>query len=228
MTIEQNVQDIEQTVREAQAQSAGLSSNDITLICVSKYHTVEETQSVYDTGIRHFGENRPEGLREKQAALPDDIDWHYIGTLQTRKVKEVINDISYFHALDREKLAKEIQKRADHSIKCFVQVNISGEASKHGIAPDEVVDFIQKMADYDKIQIIGLMTMAPIDASLEECRKYFAKLRQLCDTIQATNLSYAPCTELSMGMSRDYSVAIEEGASFVRVGSAFFANEETS
>lgn len=222
MSIQENIQKINQNIINAQNKSA-LASKKVTLICVSKYHTTEAAQVVYDNGIRHFAENRPEGLAEKKALLPDDVIWHFIGTLQSRKVKMVINEIDYFHALDRISLAKEIQKRAEHTIKCFIQVNVSGEESKHGLKPTELVSFVEELAAYPAIEVIGLMMMAPHDASTVELHHYFAELKQLRDQIEGLELEYAPCHELSMGMSADYPIAIEEGATFVRVGSAFFA-----
>ncbi len=221
MKIRNNLQSIEGIIANAQ-QSSALSSNDVTLICVSKYHSIDEAMTVYDAGVRHFAENRPEGFQEKSTAMPDDITWHLIGTLQTRKVKNVINDIDYFHALDRLKLAKEIDKRADKVIKCFLQVNVSGEESKHGIQPEEINDFIEAIIDFPKVEIVGLMTMAPIDANDDEIHQYFAHLRQLRDEVQAMGKTYAPCKHLSMGMSGDYPIAVAEGADFVRVGSAIF------
>ncbi len=143
---------------------------------------------------------------------------HFIGSLQTRKVKEVIDDIDYLHALDRLKLAKEIEKRANHKVKCFVQVNVSGEESKHGMSPEEVIPFIKEMENFEHIEIVGLMTMAPLTEDKEKLRQYFKQLRLLKDKVQSLNLSYAPCTELSMGMSNDFNEAIIEGASYVRIG----------
>ena len=221
MKIRNNLQSIEGTIAKVQ-QSSALSSNDVTLICVSKYHSIDEAMSVYDAGVRHFAENRPEGFQEKSTAMPDDITWHLIGTLQTRKVKNVINHIDYFHALDRLKLAKEIDKRADKVVKCFLQVNVSGEASKHGVQPEEIYHFIEAIIDFPKVEIVGLMTMAPIDASDDEIHQYFAQLRQLRDEVKAMGKTYAPCKHLSMGMSGDYPIAVAEGADFVRVGSAIF------
>lgn len=224
MTIENNVHTLKEQIKEVQTKSARPSDTDVTLICVSKYHTVAEAQQVYDTGIRHFAENRPEGLFEKKSQLSADIVWHYIGSLQTRKVKDVINEITYFHALDRLKLAEEIQKRAKGVIKCFVQVNVSGEESKHGIKPSELFAFVDELKAYDKIQIIGLMTMAPIDASLTDCQTYFEQLRQYRDQLQEYTNDTHFCKELSMGMSRDFIPAIQAGATFIRVGTAFFVD----
>ena len=181
----------------------------------------DQIQALYDLGQRHFGENRYPTLLEKQAALAQtapDIVWHFIGRVQTRQVKEFINQIDYLHALDRFDLAKEIQKRADHPIKCFLQVNISGE-------PEQVFAAIEQLAPYDKIEIVGLMTMAPADALEGELHFFFKTLKHLQLLVQEAGYPHAPCTELSMGMSQDYTIATEEGASFLRVGSALFAPE---
>lgn len=145
-----------------------------------------------------------------------------IGSLQRRKVKDVINLVDYFHALDSVKLAQEIQKRAEHPIKCFLQVNISGEESKHGFAPDELDDVLAEIAQLDKIEIVGLMTMAPFEASQEELQDIFSKTHQLQKQLEKKQLKNMPFSELSMGMSRDFEVAIANGATYVRIGTSFF------
>lgn len=198
------------------------------LIAVSKTVGADQIQALYDLGQGHFGENRYPALLEKQAALAQtapDIVWHFIGRVQTRQVKEFINQIDYLHALDRFDLAKEIQKRADHPIKCFLQVNVSGEESKTGYEPERVFAAIEQLAPYDKIEIVGLMTMAPADALEGELHFFFKTLKHLQLLVQEAGYPHAPCTELSMGMSQDYTIATEEGASFLRVGSALFAPE---
>ena len=196
------------------------------LVAVSKTVGADQIQALYDLGQGHFGENRYPALLEKQATLAQtapDIVWHFIGRVQTRQVKEFINQIDYLHALDRFDLAKEIQKRADHPIKCFLQVNISGEESKTGYEPEQVFAAIEQLAPYDKIEIVGLMTMAPADALEGELHFFFKTLKHLQLLVQEAGYPHAPCTELSMGMSQDYTIATEEGASFLRVGSALFA-----
>lgn len=225
MSIQENVKLIKQNIINSQNKSA-LASHDVTLICVSKYHSTDSAQEVYNAGIRHFAENRPEGLAEKQQALPADVIWHFIGNLQTRKVKKIINNIDYFHALDRISLAEEIQKRAEGTVKCFIEVNISGEESKHGISRETLAPFIKELSAYPAIEVVGLMTMAPQNVSHDQLHQYFNELRTLRDQIKASGYAHAPCHELSMGMSGDYQIAIEEGATFVRVGSAFFAGQE--
>lgn len=196
------------------------------VIAVTKYVTIDRANDAYNTGIRHFGENRLEGFQQKKAALPDDVVMHFIGSLQTRKVKDVINEIDYFHALDRLKLAKEINKRAEHKIKCFVQVNVSGESSKQGVSLSEVETFIKELKQYENIEIIGLMTMAPLTDDESYIKRLFQLLKLKRDEIKALNLNYAPCTELSMGMSNDFHLASEEGASFVRIGTKLVGKEE--
>ncbi|MCJ0939193.1 YggS family pyridoxal phosphate-dependent enzyme [Mammaliicoccus sciuri] len=188
------------------------------VIVVTKYVTIDRAKEAYEAGLKNFGENRIEGFLEKKKHLPDDAIMHFIGSLQTRKVKDIINEIDYLHALDRLKLAKEIEKRAEHVVKCFVQVNVSGEESKYGMSPDEVIPFIRELKDFKHIEIVGLMTMAPLTEDKIKLRQYFNQLRLLKEKVQSLNLSYAPCTELSMGMSNDFNEAILEGASYVRIG----------
>ncbi|MGY4104938.1 YggS family pyridoxal phosphate-dependent enzyme [Ignavigranum ruoffiae] len=195
-----------------------------TLICVSKTANLDQMEELYQLGVRDFAENRPQVFQDKyQHFAHSDVIWHYIGSLQRRPVKDIINQVDYFHALDRLKLAKEIQKRADRPIKSFVQVNISGEASKSGLNPHELVDFLNAIKDFDKILPIGLMTMAPKGASTESCLEIFQALRNLRDQIQQNDPSQSSLTELSMGMSADFVPAIQAGTSFLRIGSAFFA-----
>ena len=197
--------------------------DQVNVIAVTKYVDVATTEALVKTGIQHIGENRVDKFLEKYQALKDyDLTWHLIGSLQRRKVKDVINLVDYFHALDSVKLAQEIQKRAEHPIKCFLQVNISGEESKHGFAPDELDDVLSEIAQLDKIEIVGLMTMAPFEASQEELQDIFSKTHQLQKQLEKKQLKNMPFSELSMGMSRDFEVAIANGATYVRIGTSFF------
>ena len=197
--------------------------DQVNVIAVTKYVDVATTEALVKTGIQHIGENRVDKFLEKYQALKEyDLTWHLIGSLQRRKVKDVINLVDYFHALDSVKLAQEIQKRAEHPIKCFLQVNISGEESKHGFAPDELDDVLAEIAQLDKIEIVGLMTMAPFEASQEELQDIFSKTHQLQKQLEKKQLKNMPFSELSMGMSRDFEVAIENGATYVRIGTSFF------
>ena len=197
--------------------------DQVNVIAVTKYVDVATTEALVKTGIQHIGENRVDKFLEKYQALKDyDLTWHLIGSLQRRKVKDVINLVDYFNALDSVKLAQEIQKRAEHPIKCFLQVNISGEESKHGFAPDELDDVLAEIAQLDKIEIVGLMTMAPFEASQEELQDIFSKTHQLQKQLEKKQLKNMSFSELSMGMSRDFEVAIANGATYVRIGTSFF------
>lgn len=197
--------------------------DQVNVIAVTKYVDVATTEALVKTGIQHIGENRVDKFLEKYQALKEyDLTWHLIGSLQRRKVKDVINLVDYFHALDSVKLAQEIQKRAEHPIKCFLQVNISGEESKHGFAPDELDDVLAEIAQLDKIEIVGLMTMAPFEASQEELQDIFSKTHQLQKQLEKKQLKNMSFSELSMGMSRDFEVAIANGATYVRIGTSFF------
>ena len=191
--------------------------DQVNVIAVTKYVDVTTTEALVKTGIQHIGENRVDKFLEKYQALKGyDLTWHLIGSLQRRKVKDVIN------LVDSVKLAQEIQKRAEHPIKCFLQVNISGEESKHGFAPDELDDVLSEIAQLDKIEIVGLMTMAPFEASQEELQDIFSKTHQLQKQLEKKQLKNMPFSELSMGMSRDFEVAIANGATYVRIGTSFF------
>jgi len=215
MDVKQNLQQIQTEIQTALQKSE--RNEAPTIIAVTKYVTIDRAKEAVGAGVTHLGENRIEGFLEKQNAI-EGVTMHFIGTLQTRKVKEVINRVDYLHSLDRMSLAKEINKRAEKTINCFVQVNISDEASKHGLKQDEVLDFIRALAEYEHICVVGLMTMAPIDATEEDLRSYFKALKSLQLNVQSEQLRYAPCTELSMGMSNDYAIAVEEGATFIRIG----------
>lgn len=207
----------------AQAMETANRTDQVNVIAVTKYVGIDQAKVLVDTGVRHIGENRVDKFLEKYQALNDEgLTWHLIGSLQRRKVKEVINYVDYFHALDSMKLAQEIQKRASHPIKCFIQVNISGEESKHGFAPEELDALLPEMENLDNLQIVGLMTMAPFEASQDELQAIFAATHQLQKELQKKQLKNMPFTELSMGMSRDYDVAIANGATFVRIGTSFF------
>lgn len=149
----------------------------------------------------------------------------FYGTLQSRKVKNIIDKVSYIHSLDRKSLAKEINKRASGPISCFVQINVSGEESKHGLAPEDAAAFIKDLGKYENIKVVGLMTMMPHIEDKEELRGYFKQMKSLQKEIASLGFGHAPCTELSMGMSNDYETAIEEGATFIRVGTALVGED---
>ncbi|WP_269920337.1 YggS family pyridoxal phosphate-dependent enzyme [Caldifermentibacillus hisashii] len=218
-SVESNLQIITEKIAKA-CEKVGRDPEEVTIIAVTKYVTIERAQEALKAGIIHLGENRDQEFLKKYEVLGNQPIWHFIGTLQTRKVKKIIDKVDYIHSLDRLSLAEEIHKRANRKIPCFVQVNVSGEESKHGLPPEEVLPFIQQLAMYSNIEIVGLMTMAPYIKDEQILRNCFRSLKQLQDEIQNLKLPYAPCTELSMGMSNDYEIAVEEGATFVRIGTS--------
>lgn len=218
MEIAQNLETIKQEMKQA-CEKSNRNIDEITIIAVTKYVTIERTKEAIAAGVQNLGENRNDGFLEKYEAVGDDAKWHFIGTLQSRKVKEVINKVDMLHSLDRKSLAKEIEKRANETVDCFVQVNVSGEDTKHGLSPDQVMPFIESIKDYEKVRIVGLMTMAPHIEDRKKIREVFQRLAQLRDEVKSKNLEYAPCDYLSMGMSNDYDIAIEEGATHIRIGS---------
>lgn len=205
---------------EIACQKADRNIDEITIVAVTKYVDEERAKALIDLGIRHLGENRDKSFLQKYEAIGQEAIWHFIGTLQSRKVKNIIDKVDYIHSLDRLSLAKEIEKRASKKVKCFVQVNVSEEETKHGLLKTEVLPFIESLKDYKKIEVVGLMTMAPHTDDERIIRPVFQELRMLRDQIQSMKLDYAPCEHLSMGMSNDYMIAIEEGATFVRIGSS--------
>ncbi|WP_144614599.1 YggS family pyridoxal phosphate-dependent enzyme [Bacillus cereus] len=217
MTVQKNLTTVNETIKQSCAR-AGRSVQDIKLVAVTKTVGIEKTNEVIEAGIIDLGENRNEGFLQKYEYFGSKVNWHFIGSLQTRKVKEIINEIDYLHSLDRLSLAKEIQKRANKKVKCFIQVKTSSEESKQGLAIEETISFIQSLQELDKIEVVGLMTMAPFTEEEEEIRRCFKELRKLQTEVQELELLHAPCRELSMGMSNDYTIAIEEGATYIRLG----------
>lgn len=222
--LQQNIQTIQTTVQEA-CQASHRSYDEIHTICVSKTVPAEWIHMTYQLGQRHFAENRPNIFESKVIALKEscpEIQWHFIGNLQRRQVKNIINQIDFLHSLDRLSLAQEIQKRANHPILCFVQVNVSGEESKSGFSLDELDQAIEELISLDKIQLYGLMTMAPIDATEDELLTIFGQTCQILNDLQNKYPHAQIGNHLSMGMSRDFPQAIQQGADFIRVGTAFF------
>ena len=222
MNLKKNTELVFQQIADA-SQKANRNLDAVSVIAVTKYVDVQTAEALLPLGIHHIGENRVDKFLEKYQALKDErVIWHLIGTLQRRKVKDVINYVDYFHALDSVKLAQEINKRAEHIIKCFLQVNISKEASKHGFAVEEINTILPELEKLENIQIVGLMTMAPIEADEAELNVIFQQAYQLQQRLQRKQLPNMPFTDLSMGMSRDYAIAIANGSTFVRIGTAFF------
>lgn len=219
MQVTENLKIIKEQITSA-CQKSGRSPEKIKIIAVTKYVSTERAKEAMEAGITNLGENRDEGLLAKWDILGDKPEWHFIGSLQSRKVKNIIDKVNYIHSLDRLSLAKEIDKRANRVINCLVQVKTSEEESKQGLAPEDVIPFIKKLEAYSQIRVVGLMTMAPFTQDEGKLRNCFQTLRNLQNEVKELNLDFAPCHELSMGMSNDFAIAIEEGATMVRIGTA--------
>ncbi|HEL9629086.1 TPA: YggS family pyridoxal phosphate-dependent enzyme [Streptococcus suis] len=222
MDLQKNRDAVFSAVEEA-TQKAQRPKESVNVIAVTKYVDSSITNDLIKTGITHIGENRVDKFLDKFQALSEyELTWHLIGTLQRRKVKDVINYVDYFHALDSVKLAAEINKRAKKTIKCFLQLNIAEEESKHGFSVSEIDNVLLELVQFEKIELVGIMTMAPIDLDSDGLMDLFGKTHKICKELAARNLPRMPFTELSMGMSGDFEEAIIQGSTFVRIGSAFF------
>ena len=220
-----------EAVRERIAQAcqrAGRHADDITLVGVTKTFPVEMVAAAYEAGLRDFGENRVQELTSKAQAMPGTIQggafrWHMIGHLQRNKARDVVPCADVFHALDSLRLAGALDKRAAEAgriLPCFVQVNVSGEASKFGLDPGAAAEVVQRLAEHEHLRVVGLMTLAAPAADPEEVRPQFRRLRTLFET--GSHGRFEPMTSLSMGMSGDFEVAIEEGATHIRLGTILF------
>ena len=223
--IKENIQVIKDNIKEV-SEKSNRNLEDITLLGVTKTVESDVIIEAINCGITDIGENKPQELARKYDIIGDKVRWHLIGTLQTNKVKYIIDKVHMIHSLDRESLCEEIQKRAEsicRNINCLVQVNISKEESKHGLDKENVIDFIKNTAtNYKNIKIKGLMTMAPFTEDKEEIRNVFRELKELSLEIRKLNIEGVSMDELSMGMSNDYDIAIEEGSTIVRVGTSIF------
>ncbi len=196
---------------------------NVKIIAATKYVEANVAMDLYKMGINNFGENRTDAFLEKYEVLKDmDITWHFFGVLQARKVRSVIDKIDYLHSLDSLSLASEISKRRKTPLKCFVQVNVSNDPNKSGIDESKVSSFIKSLSKYPNIEVVGLMTITKLTFYDELLEGYFKTMKALQEEVQALNLPYAPCTELSMGMSNDYLIAVKNGATMVRLGRILF------
>lgn len=195
----------------------------ITLVAATKYMDLEQTKVLVEAGITHLGENRTDMFLEKYEALKDypNIKWHFFGNLQSRKVRDVANRIHYLHSLDRTSLAAELNKRLENPLDCFVQVNLTNDEKKSGVRPNKLISFIKSLKQYPKIRVIGLMCIAPFTFDQQVLEDSFKKMQELQKDVQELHLECAPCTELSMGMSNDYKIALKYGATFIRLGRVF-------
>ena len=222
--LKENLINVENNIMKA-CEKAGRNRSEVTLIAVSKTKPVEMLQEVYDQGIRYFGENKVQEMCDKMEVMPKDINWNMIGHLQTNKVKYIVGKTSLIHSVDSLKLAEEIQKQAIKNnvvVDILVEVNIANEETKFGISKEETIQMVKDIAKLDHIRIKGLMTIAPFVENPEDNRLYFREIKQLSVDINNQNIDNVGMDILSMGMTGDYMVAIEEGSTMVRVGTGIF------
>jgi pyridoxal phosphate enzyme (YggS family) len=228
LSIKENLDNVLSRIKVA-AEKSGRKAEDIKLIAVTKTVDVERIKSVYNYGILDMGENRVQELLEKYDKLPCESRWHLIGHLQTNKVKYIVDKVDMIHSVDSIQLAKEINSRAakiGKKMNILVQVNVSGEESKFGISPQEVDEFIKIISEYGNISLRGLMTIAPYAENSEDIRDVFKKLYSIYIDIKQKKLDNVTMDYLSMGMSNDFEVAIEEGANVVRIGTDIFGKRD--
>lgn len=226
--ISHNITQVQKVIHES-CRVVGREPSEVTLISVSKTKPISMLTEAYRAGSRDFGENKVQELVEKYEVMPKDIRWHMIGHLQRNKVKYIVDKVSLIHSVDSLKLAEEISKEALKKKVCvsiLIEVNVAGEDSKFGIAPSQTEDLVREIAVLPGIQIKGLMTIAPYVENPEENRQYFAQLKQLSVDINSKNIDNVSMNVLSMGMTGDYTVAIEEGATYVRVGTGIFGERQ--
>lgn len=226
--IHENLTEIEKRIQAA-CDRAGRDRSSVRLLCVTKTKPVPMLQEAYDFGERHFAENKVQELRDKYPQLPDDVEWHFIGHLQTNKVKYLMENTAMIHSVDSEKLAEAISKeavKAGRVVPVLIEINAAGEKSKFGIRPEETESLLRNIAGLPGIRVKGLMTIPPYTEDPESNRIYFRKLRELAVDINAQCIDNISTSELSMGMTGDFEVAIEEGSTFVRVGTGIFGERQ--
>lgn len=225
MNISGNYEVIKEEVAKSALRS-GRKPEDITIVAVCKTVGVKEVLEANETGIVDFAENRVQNFLAKYEELSEkDLNWHLIGHLQTNKVKYILDKVKLIHSLDSIKLAKEIERQAkaiNKSVDCLLQLNVSGEEQKYGLEPEKVYEFLDEVSKLEYLKIKGLMTMAPLEAEEKELREIFSQTRKLYVDISKYSMHNINMTYLSMGMSGDYRVAIEEGANMVRIGTGIF------
>ena len=222
--ITENLQDVEKRIVAA-CERVGRKREEVTLVAVSKTKPIEMLQEAYEAGSRYFGENKVQELVDKYEVMPKDIHWQMIGHLQRNKVKYIVDKVDMIHSVDSIRLAEEIDKEAAKKgviVNILLEVNMAKEDTKFGLMPEDVMDFVGEIVRFENIRVQGLMTIAPFVDNPEENRKYFANLKKLSVDIAKKRVNNVNMSVLSMGMTNDFEVAIEEGATMVRVGTAIF------
>lgn len=226
--ISENLKNIQKKIQSA-CTRVGRSPEEVTLIAVSKTKPVSALHEAYSAGVRDFGENKVQELIDKIPQLPDDIRWHMIGHLQRNKVKYIIGKVALIHSVDSLRLAEEISRESVRNgvdTDILIEVNVAEEESKFGVTYQETAELVVKIAALPGIHVKGLMTIAPYTEFAEKNRLYFSKLHELSVDIEGKNIDNVSMSILSMGMTGDYSVAVEEGATYVRVGTGIFGERD--
>lgn len=229
--LKENLEEVEEKIAKA-CERAGRAREEVTLIAVSKTKPVEMLQEIYDEGIRDFGENKVQELTEKYEVMPKDMKWHMIGHLQRNKVKYIVDKVTLIHSVDSLRLAETISREAEKkgvTVPILIEVNIAGEETKFGLSSkEEVISLTEQIAALPNLSVKGLMTVAPPAEDPEENRPFFREIRQLSVDITNKNIDNVSMEILSMGMTNDYTVAIEEGATMIRVGTGIFGARDYS
>ena len=222
--VAENLAQVQKNINES-CNKNNRDPNEVTLIAVSKTKPVEMLKEAYDAGARVFGENKVQEIVDKYDQMPSDVKWHMIGHLQRNKVKYIVDKVAMIHSVDSLRLAETIEKEAAKKaviVPILIEVNVAQEESKFGLKPEEVLPLIEQISDFSHIQIKGLMTIAPYVDNAEENREIFRELKKLSVDIAAKNINNVTMSVLSMGMTGDYMVAVQEGATMVRVGTGIF------
>ena len=228
--LKENLEEVEEKIAKA-CERAGRAREEVTLIAVSKTKPIEMLQEIYDEGIRDFGENKVQELTEKYEVMPKDMKWHMIGHLQRNKVKYIVDKVALIHSVDSLRLAETIENEAakhNVTVPILIEVNVAQEESKFGLKTEEVLSLVESVAALPHINIKGLMTIAPYVEDPEENRGIFRQLKKLSVDIAAKNINNVNMSVLSMGMTGDYQVAVQEGATMVRVGTGIFGERDYS
>lgn len=230
MTLQKNIEDVLNRVKDA-ASISNQNPQEVELIAVTKTIDIDIIKQAIDLGITNVAENKVQELVRKYEKIGPVVKWHLIGHLQRNKVKYIIDKVDLIHSLDSYRLAEEISKRAegiDRIMECLLQVNVSGEETKYGIDPKDVIHILKEISSLENIKIVGLMTMAPHVEDQEDTRQYFKALKSISEEIDKIDLQNVEMKYLSMGMSNDFEIAVQEGANLIRVGSSIFGERDYS
>jgi len=227
MSVKDNIEQVRKRVEKA-ALSANRDPNEISIVAVSKNIAPSKILKAIDAGITIVGENRVQELIKKYDIINKNISWHMIGSLQTNKVKYIIDKVDLIHSLDRISLARELNKRAGaigRKIQTLIQVNMSRESTKSGIYEEDLISFIEELVDYPNIEVKGLMTIGPNTHDTDTVRECFSRFRCLFEDLRSRQIDHIDMQYLSMGMTNDYEIAIEEGSNMIRIGRGIFMDK---